>query len=207
VLVFLKYPELGRVKTRLAREVGAGEAVRIYGVLVERVLGVLGGLKGGVDVRILFDPGEREEEVRTWVAGLVGESGRGWTFHGQGVGDLGVRLGRAIGGAIESGYGKVVAVGTDCVDVTGAIFDEAWGLLDEVDVVFGPALDGGYYLVGMKGVHEELFEGIEWSGSATLDMSLKAAAEGGLSVGLLEPLRDVDDLEDWEAVREDVEGL
>jgi rSAM/selenodomain-associated transferase 1 len=199
VLVFLKYPERGRVKTRLARDVGEAEAVRIYEVLVKRVLEVVGGVKGA-DVRIVFDPEERGEEVRRWVGEMAGEKGAGWTFHAQGRGDLGARMRGAFGEAMGAGYGKVLAVGTDCVDVTVSLFEEAWRMLETVGVVFGPALDGGYYLMGMKRVYDGLFEGIEWSGSETLEMSLKAAADAGASVGMLRPLRDVDDLEDWEAV-------
>ncbi|MEM7147382.1 MAG: TIGR04282 family arsenosugar biosynthesis glycosyltransferase [Verrucomicrobiota bacterium] len=198
VLVFLKYPEAGRVKTRLAVEVGDGEAVRIYGEMVGRVLGLLAGLEG-VSVWVCFDPAERADALREWVGGLVGDATRSWEFLVQAGGDLGERMRAAVSAAKEAGFGRVVVVGTDCVELTGEVIGQAWDLLDETDVVFGPATDGGYYLVGMTEVRAVVFEGIEWSTERTLEMSVAAARGNGLSVGLLRELRDVDTYADWES--------
>ncbi|MEM8954195.1 MAG: TIGR04282 family arsenosugar biosynthesis glycosyltransferase [Verrucomicrobiota bacterium] len=199
VLVFLKYPEAGRVKTRLARDVGEDEAARIYAEMVRRVLGVIAGLQG-VAVWICYDPAGMGGAVREWVGELAGEAAQKWDFLGQVEGDLGERMRVAIGAAVAAGYCRVGVVGTDCLELSGELFTELWQMLEGVDVVFGPARDGGYYLLGVKGVCDGILEGIEWSSERTLEMSLSAATAAGLSVGQLALLRDVDTLADWESM-------
>ncbi len=119
----------------------------------------------------------------------------------QGPGDLGDRLARVF----EQLYGEgrpVLAVGSDCPGLTTARIQVAAAALRRTDVVLGPALDGGYYLVGLRKPYPELFQDIPWSTPAVLERTRSRAAETGLTVQLLEPARDLDtpeDLYEWYA--------
>lgn len=190
------------MKTRLARAVGDAEAVAIYRRLVGAVFGVLGRLEG-VRLRVLFDPPGRAREIEAWVSELLGAvGGPEAEFAAQAAGDLGARLREGFATAFSDGFEAVAAVGTDCVDVSADTLTRAWSLLSKggVDVVLGPSEDGGYYLVAMQRLHEALFDGIPWSSGDTLEATVAAAKGAGLETALLETLRDVDKVADWQAV-------
>ncbi|MDG2124976.1 MAG: TIGR04282 family arsenosugar biosynthesis glycosyltransferase [Verrucomicrobiales bacterium] len=198
VMVFLKFPEPGKVKTRLGAEVGNEESARIYRELVRCVLG---RIPEGQRVRVVFDPVDREVEVRVWLDGLLEKVGE-VDFRAQVGGDLGERMEAAFVEAFADGAERVVVVGTDCVDLGQAEYGDAWRLLASGhDVVFGVARDGGYYLLGLGRPVAGLFRGIPWSSERTLAASFDAASHAGLVVGLLRPLSDVDTLADWESVK------
>jgi rSAM/selenodomain-associated transferase 1 len=209
IVIFVKYPQRGRVKTRLARALGDGVAVGIYRNLVEYLIGVLRRVDAD-EVRVCFDPREKEGEIVSWLqpvwlaaAAEVLPAGPRLVFRPQGGGELGVRMESAFGEVFRE-YGKdgnpapkVVAVGSDCIEIDGEIFRESWDALDSDDVVFGPARDGGYYLLGMKSPHRGLFENIPWSTEKTLEVSLDRAREAGLAIALLDKKHDIDTEEDW----------
>ena len=117
--------------------------------------------------------------------------GGGFAYADQGDGDLGVRLARAAADAGASGN-PVVIVGTDCPGLTADVLDAAFDALAARDVVLGPALDGGYYLVGLRRFCPDLFVGIPWSTPEVLSLTRRAAERAGLTVTLLGPLGDVD---------------
>lgn len=122
----------------------------------------------------------------------------------QGSGDLGERMARAIRAELAHGAARVVVIGTDCPELGAADIESAFAALDEADVVFGPATDGGYYLVGVRDNHPSLFGRMIWSASDTLAVSLERAAAAGLDVHLLAPRSDIDTAEDlraWQARR------
>ena len=195
VLFFVKFPEPGRVKTRLAATVGAARAAEIYGQLAETVLQ---RIPMGEDVVVMFDPPERGAEVEAWLR-RAGEA-RTLRFLAQAAGDLGVRLERAFAAAFAEGCEAVAAIGSDCVELTPAHFAEAWQALATHDAALGPTADGGYYLLALRAPHAGLFERIAWSTGAVFQQTLDRAAEGGLRVHLLPMLRDVDTEEDWRRV-------
>lgn len=164
-------------------------AAAIYRVLVARTLRVLEGCEG---VELRYTP----DEARAEVEGL----GRpGWRFRPQGPGDLGERLRRALGSAFGEGAREVVVVGTDTPAMERADLEAAWASLADRDVVVGPAVDGGYWLIGLRKECPGLFTGIPWSTPEVLAATLGRAANLGLRVGCLRELRDVDTLEDWRA--------
>jgi glycosyltransferase A (GT-A) superfamily protein (DUF2064 family) len=117
----------------------------------------------------------------------------------QVAGDLGDRLAACLAGLLDRGAERVAIVGADTPHVPGAAYAAAFSLLDRVDVVLGPATDGGYYLVAAKAAHPELFVGVPMGTDAVLEVTLRRAAARRLEVGLLAPLRDLDRLEDLEA--------
>jgi hypothetical protein len=119
-------------------------------------------------------------------------------------GDLGERMFEAFRSVYRMGYQKVLLVGTDCPEMSEGVLKEGFKVLKSKDVVFGPANDGGYYLVGFgpefDDKYKSLFEGFEWSTSEVLDESVKRCKEIGLNYGLLEQLVDVDYFEDLKDV-------
>jgi uncharacterized protein len=129
--------------------------------------------------------------------------GRAWLgdhdFREQGPGDLGERLERAVRDAFAEGARRVIAVGTDCPELNSATLSEAMELLNHDPLVFGPAFDGGYYLVGLSEPCPLIFQGIAWGGPDVLAQSLAAAGTARLSVSLLGFLSDVDVPEDLPA--------
>jgi rSAM/selenodomain-associated transferase 1 len=188
VLVFCRNPERGQVKTRLAATVGEEEALRIYCLLVEKTrLAVLG--LPGVRRRVLYSGfvPEQDEWDPLFFEKKI-----------QSAGDLGQRMAEAFRAAFAEGAERVVVVGTDCPELSPDLLARAFGALrDQAPVAIGPALDGGYYLLGMSAFFPELFDGIAWSTERVLAQTLQRAEAIGLTCHLLPPLRDVDTEEDW----------
>jgi rSAM/selenodomain-associated transferase 2/rSAM/selenodomain-associated transferase 1 len=192
LLVFAKAPVPGRVKTRLAVDVGDEEAARIYSRLGKTVVDQV--KTGSYRTVICFDPPTAGDAIGSWLGT------EGLSFAPQSEGELGSRMEKAVEEALRTAR-KVVVVGTDAPDVTRGVAEEAFGKLDGADLVLGPATDGGYYLIGMKGLIPGLFEGIPWSTPEVLEATLDRARALGLRVELLSPLQDVDTLEDWERLK------
>lgn len=203
LVLFARVPERGRVKTRLAATIGEDAALDAYrrlGACVAESLAASTSdeVQGdGWEVVIACTPDDGEPAIRDWLGGS-------WRVVGQGAGDLGERMAAAIGGRLTEGAGRVVVVGTDCPSLDRTLVAEAFARLDTCDAVFGPASDGGYYLVGVRGEAARralpaLFAGVPWSTSDTLRASLARAAAHGVSTALLAERRDVDTAADWEA--------
>jgi len=192
VLLFLKFPEPGRVKTRLARTVGPELAAAIYQRLVAAVIA---RVPSEMELVGLFDPPEKADEVEQWMRRMAPE--RSVKLVPQAAGDLGRRLEQAFAGAFAAGAETILVIGSDCVELDGAILAEAGQALAERDVVLGPSEDGGYYLIGLQAPHPELFAGIDWSTRQVLAQTLARAEMAGLRVHLLPKLWDVDTEEDW----------
>jgi rSAM/selenodomain-associated transferase 1 len=190
IVFFVKHPTPGRVKTRLAATVGAERAAEIYRDLVQAIWQTL---PRNAEVIVMFDPPERATEIARWLAPL-GERSR---FIAQSRGDLGARLEDAFARAFDLRPEKVAVIGSDCMELTPAIFDEAWSALDTHDCAIGPTEDGGYYLIALRQPWPELFGGIAWSTDRVFAHTLARADEVGLRVHLLPKLHDVDTEDDW----------
>jgi rSAM/selenodomain-associated transferase 1 len=187
LLVFVKAPRPGFVKTRLAMAIGGEAACAAYCRVAGRLLEQLTPLDG---VELRFAPDDAEAELRPWLR-------RGWKLSAQGPGDLGVRLHRAVESARAAGAERVVAIGSDCPDVTVADVESAWEALQSHDVVLGPASDGGYWLIGLKESQPRLFDGIAWSTETVFAQTLQRCHAVGLLVHQLRQLDDIDVEEDW----------
>lgn len=195
VLLFVKYPEPGKVKTRLAATVGAERAAEIYRQLAEEVLR---RLPADLEVLAMFDPPERAAELAAWLRRPPGDAALEWIP--QSPGDLGVRLRDAFAAGFARGFDALAAIGTDCVELGHVHFAAAWPALAQHDAVLGPAVDGGYYLLALRAPHPELFRDIAWSTDTVSRQTLDRAAEAGLSLHLLPELRDIDTEEDLRRV-------
>jgi uncharacterized protein len=187
VCLFVKSPRPGETKTRLARDIGAARATLIYRALVEHQAAEI-----PVDwrVAVYFAPSNAGEDMKIWLAPQLQN---GPCFVPQCDGDLGRRLVTAVRREFDKGSERIYLIGGDCPALSRDYFDEADRALSENDIVLGPAQDGGYVLLAMKGPHEILFRDIDWSTPAVLRQTLAAARRQTLSVCLLRPLVDIDD--------------
>lgn len=189
VIVFLRSPELGKVKTRLAATVGPERALAVHRQLMELTLAALRSVP---EVTLCVTP-DSAVSSRDWPLQP------GWSFVAQGEGDLGRRLERSFAASFAVHSQPLVVIGCDCPDVTPADMMEAGRLLTQRDVVFGPATDGGYWLIGLRRPAPELFSEIPWGSDQVLAASVKAAQAAGLTVGYLRELSDIDTEADWQA--------
>ncbi|HMJ63821.1 MAG TPA: TIGR04282 family arsenosugar biosynthesis glycosyltransferase [Candidatus Binatia bacterium] len=189
LIVFVKAPRPGRVKTRLAQSVGSKAACLIYQILVSRVLAQVGSLRS---VELRFHPAAARNEIRQWCR-------RGWSIAPQGGGDLGERLKRAFREAFSARFDRVALIGSDCPELTARDIEQAWNALDGNDVVLGPSRDGGYWLVALHNSIPKLFAKIPWSTDRVLAATLAHAKSARLRVHLLRELADVDTEDDWKA--------
>ncbi len=199
LMIFVKYPEPGKVKTRLAGTLGKEASARLYRRMAGDIIRRL-ALKGcgRYETVIFFDPPERASDVRNWL-------GDDKCYIQQSGGDLGERLSNAFRTVFNSGAGRAVVVGTDCPDVTQDIVTRALQHLREKDVVIGPAKDGGYYLLGLSSHAPGTFDSIDWSTGRVLQQTTEKIKQQGLSFVILEPLKDLDRPEDLPAAFLDIQ--
>ncbi len=196
LLVFTRYPEPGRVKTRLISALGPAGAAELHRQMVEHCLWEVRrwlAVDKAVEVEMRFTGGTAAQ-MRDWL-------GDGFTYRLQDEGDLGDRLSQACRTAFNEGATQVLIIGTDCPGVNAEILTAASQELPHQDVILGPATDGGYYLIGMQRWMPELFQGIAWSTASVLAETLAIAQRLQLRTQLLTPLSDVDypaDLVHWE---------
>ncbi|UYZ60488.1 TIGR04282 family arsenosugar biosynthesis glycosyltransferase [Hymenobacter latericus] len=189
LLVFARYPELGKVKTRLAAHLGDAAALDAYQQLLSHTRAVAQPLPGSRTLWLAAAP-------PTGAAPLWPD----WPQRVQPpLPDLGQRMEHAFTQAFAAGAGRVVIIGTDCPGLQTRHLQEAFALLHTHEVVLGPAHDGGYYLLGMRQLRPELFGGIRWSTDTVLRDTLQIAHRLRLQVAQLPPLHDVDTAADWHA--------
>ena len=194
LLIFARQPELGRVKTRLARGIGAAAALAVYEELLAHTRAVAAAVPATTTVWLAEAP--RPHLPDAWPD---------FPQRAQPPGDLGQRMQHAFAAAFAGGAARVVIVGTDCPSLTAGHLTAAFAhLAAATDLVLGPATDGGYYLLGMKQLQPALFQHKAWSTATVLPDTLADAARLNLTVQLLSPLRDVDTVDDLVAWRGEI---
>jgi uncharacterized protein len=191
--VFAKAPVPGQVKTRLAHDIGPVAAAALYRRLGRQVVAAAVG--AGYRTIVWFTPPAGRDAVRTWLDGLGVAA-----FSPQANGNLGTRLAHAFGRSFAAGDCAVVIIGTDAPGVNRRIVAAAFRALRAHDVVLGPSLDGGYYLIGLSTPQPALFRAIPWSTRGVLRVTEGRARALGLSVRRLPPLRDIDRAQDARAM-------
>ena len=190
LIIFAKQPIPGNVKTRLIPALTSDKAAQLYLYMLTDILNKAESLQD-ID-RFLFYDGDRETEE--YFRGMFPEL----PLYQQESCDLGGRMEAAFACVFAMGYRITAIIGTDSPDLPLSFIDEAFRVLEKkgADVVFGPAEDGGYYLLGMKRVHGELFHGISWSTGRVLRESMEKAESVGLEAATLPVWYDVDTVED-----------
>ena len=208
LIIFLKYPEPGKVKTRLAKDIGDEKACAIYKLLAENVIkNILTKNPGTYDVHVFFTPADRETEIRTWLKPILNDNqGIKTQFRTQAGSDLGERMSNAFKEILqEKGCKKCIIVGTDCPEIDTTLIENAFDVLKEKDIIIGPCKDGGYYLLGMsrpvpvsfkQGIVPDLFVDIDWSTDRVFEQTMEKVQKNNLSCSILKTLVDIDTIED-----------
>lgn len=195
LVVFVRYPTPGSVKTRLAATLGEESAARLYDAFVRDLVGRFSGARFGVRWAVAPpDPG---------FAGRFGVSPGSCCV--QSGDDLGARMGSAFEQHLAGRGDRCVLIGSDAPQLGVERIEEAFARLDEADLVLGPAEDGGYYLIAMKRPFD-VFSDIMWSVGSVFEETEKRAAKMGLEVAHLARDFDVDRIEDVERLRERLAG-
>jgi rSAM/selenodomain-associated transferase 1 len=184
LLIFAKNPVPGKVKTRLAATIGNERAFAVYKELLQHTAAVTGNLP----VNKLLFYSDFIEEADCW-----NERFQKQLQNGAGLGE---RMENAFAVAFSKGYEKVVIIGTDIPALDEEIIRAAFDSLIKNDVVIGPTNDGGYYLLGMKTNHPELFQNIAWSTSVVFSATVSKIKERELTYHCLPALTDVDEEKD-----------
>ena len=202
LVIFAKAPIPGQVKTRLCPPLTPDEAATLHGTFVldalERSRGAVKQFRVSVDRFVACSPSTDHAFFK------VLEARHGVHLLPQIGDDLGARMSHAFQHAFTLGYRYALLTGTDLPLLPGSSYADAIKLLADHDVVLGPALDGGYYLIGLKRLVPDLFADIPWSTNTVLSLTVKKAEALGLRTGLLPVCRDVDRLEDLLALIEEM---
>ncbi|MEH2259380.1 TIGR04282 family arsenosugar biosynthesis glycosyltransferase [Nostoc sp.] len=195
LIIFTRYPEPGRTKTRLIPVLGNVGAANLQREMTEHTIFQVKELQKAIDisVEVRFAGGD-SQLMQDWL-------GLDLVYQSQGEGDLGLRMVRSLFDAFQSGAEKVIIIGTDCPGVNAQILATAFEKLHAFDLVLGPALDGGYYLIGLRQPIPQLFVNIEWGTAQVFQKTVDIAQKLNLSYVDLLPLADIDrpeDLSIWE---------
>jgi rSAM/selenodomain-associated transferase 1 len=185
LIIFARLPTPGKVKTRLAKGLGEEAAAEFYKLCAEHVFRVSRGVARDVNRYLFCSDRDDVARIRQWA---------GWRFYyaAQSDGDLGERIEQGFSTVFGHGTKKAIILATDLPDISEDIIDNAVRALDSFDVVIGPCHDGGYYLLGLKKIHRELFVNIPWSTDRVLSHTLGVIKSLGLTVHLLPTLTDID---------------
>ncbi|BAY36972.1 hypothetical protein NIES2111_13060 [Nostoc sp. NIES-2111] len=199
LIIFSRYPEPGKTKTRLIPALGAGGAANLQRQMTEYTLSQVKELQQVINVssEVRFVGGD-VQLMQNWL-------GADLVYQPQGDGDLGLRMTRSLYDAFQAQATQVVIIGIDCPGLNFQILTQAFEQTYTVDLVLGPAVDGGYYLIGLRRFVPELFINIDWGSSQVLHQTVEIANKLNLSYHYLPQLADVDRPEDlpiWQQVWE-----
>jgi hypothetical protein len=192
LVIFANAPEKGRVKSRIAADLGADTALAAYRTLAEHAVAAASHVDW-CRKTIAYSPNGSGDAMRHWFGDL-------FDYRAQGDGDLGRRMLAAVERAFSDGADRVILIGVDCPGVSEAVISDAFTRLDQSDVVIGPSFDGGYYLIGMKKPMKVLFTDIPFGTGETLQKTLTTARRSGIRVSLLDWKRDVNTGDAWRSV-------
>ncbi len=183
LILLIKNPRKGNVKTRLAKTIGDEAALRVYNNLLDYTEKVVTSVNA--EKHIYFTHKPIDSDPMSTMSNI----------RMQTEGDLGERLDAAITEVIKQ-QSKVIVIGSDCPEITSDIIDDAFSKLDISDVVLGPTHDGGYYLIGMNGYYPDIIKDISWSTAEVLTQTISKVQKNNLLYTLLETKSDLDNEDD-----------
>lgn len=185
LILFVRNPEIGKVKTRLAKDIGDEKALQVYETLLNKTLEVSLPLR--CPKFVYYDEAINPDDL--WnVAGYIKKLQEGT--------DLGERMFNAFKDLFYLGFEKVIILGSDCFDLRTEIIEDGFRTLSDHKVVIGPASDGGYYLMGMNVLIPDLFFDKAWSTDQVMEQTVNELGRMSISYGLLPELNDIDNIED-----------
>lgn len=185
LMIFVKNPELGKAKTRLAASIGDEAALKVYKRLLEKTKEITLSLP--FSKAVFYSQFIDTQDL--W-------SNEHFTKKLQSEGDLGQKMETAFDWAFQNGFQKVCIIGSDCYDLTTDNLNEAFECLDNHNAVIGPARDGGYYLLGLSKACSSIFQNKQWSTDSVCSDTEKDFQSEGTSYKKLKTLNDVDTIDD-----------
>ena len=193
-IIFVRSPQVGKVKTRLSKTLRAETVLKIYKAFGQDVIETVN--KHTDHIRICYYPMGAGDEARAWL-------GDGFHYMPQQGKHLGDRMRNAITDAFSDGFSRVVLLGTDIPDLPESIIDEAFSKLSCHPSVIGPALDGGYYLIGFQeeNFFPQAFDNIPWGTEHVLNKTLSIFKEAKQNIHILPSWQDTDDYMDLLALQ------
>lgn len=219
LIIFIRYPETGKVKTRLSKSIGSESATTLYRLFVEAVLNRTSfntpssqkdhEHSSSNDTRyetaVFFTPEEKRSNIKDWL-------GDKYRLYHQSGNDLGERMSNAFKKIYDVGAKKVVIIGSDTPTLKKRLIFQAFELLDKNDVVIGPTKDGGYYLLGLSFIsnpfkkyqEDEIFTEIEWSTEKVFNQTITKVKNSGYSYKPLPEYYDIDTIEDLYLLKQEI---
>lgn len=189
ILLFARVPQRGKVKTRLAKKLGQDTVLRLYRCFVEDIIETI--RRGGYDTTVCYYPTEGAPSMTAWL-------GNALDFQPQTGSTFGERMQHAFSQIFSKGVDQAVLIGTDIPDLEPGIIDDAFTSLVNKDVVIGPAVDGGYYLIGFRALsfNKLIFKGVPWGTDRVFRKTIRLMEAEGLSKKVLPVWQDIDTFED-----------
>ncbi len=187
LVIFVRNPISGQVKTRLAKDIGDERALAIYLQLLQHTLEITRGLS----FRKFIYYADEVSDYDLW-------SVPGYTKRKQNGNDLGERMLNSFKELFDQGFTRIIIIGSDCLQLKTETLEEAVALLESNNAVIGPASDGGYYLLGLTKFYPDLFTNKPWSTEKVFAKTIDDFINHGISYSLLEELSDIDDVTDLE---------
>jgi len=187
LVIFVRNPISGQVKTRLAKDIGDERALAIYLQLLQHTLEITRGLS----FRKFIYYADEVSDYDLW-------SVPGYTKRKQNGNDLGERMLNSFKELFDQGFTRIIIIGSDCLQLKTETLEKAVALLESNSAVIGPASDGGYYLLGLTKFYPDLFINKPWSTDKVFAKTIDDFINQGISYALLEELSDIDDSTDLE---------
>ncbi len=184
LIIFLRFPEWGKVKTRLAETLGHDKALMIYQELSDITLLLAAKLR--ITTYLFYEGGLPDDKERN----------PSFNYLAQVEGALGEKIIHALNDVFQR-HQKIIIIGSDCPGISPSDIIQSVELLDHHDIVIGPSTDGGYYLLGCKEIIPAIFKSIDWSTSSVLRQTITGLEKQGKTFSLLRTLADIDTEEDW----------
>lgn len=194
IVLFLRVPEKGRIKTRLSKFLDKGFVLRLYKAFILDLLETVSDFQ---HLFLFFWPPEKKENLKRWL-------GTKYQFQHQQGTDIGQKMSHAFESIFSKGFERIILMGTDIPEIDKALINDAVNALDGNDAVIGPCEDGGYYLIGMnsKVFSDSIFKGIEWSGPEVLSETTLVFQQRNIQYQMLKTLNDIDTIQDFEALKQ-----
>ncbi len=187
LIIFIRHPELGKVKTRLAKVIGDHKALSVYNLLLSHTRKITIPLNC---CKCVYYSGQVIEHDIWTLPGYIKRQQFGE--------DLGARMSNAFKELFDQGFKRVMIIGSDCYQLQTPVIQQAINALNDNDIVIGPTFDGGYYLLGMNKYLPELFMDKTWSTDQVRNQTIATVNESKLTCSLLVKLHDVDEAKDLE---------